>query len=208
MKKLFILLLLPLAMAAQSANERPDPKAWAAQSRATAEKSLGTLRALASANPTALGLKSADETADAQLDAPRIVYAIRLDSLRAYTATTNVESLLVPQKIIYPVKLQGQVRSSVELEKRGADWKAVTFGNGALASRLTDAAPPGDPDWFVVTIPALNAVFRGTHNAGQLQLTAVFDDPVLGLRAGQTMPAPEVLTALAIVAQNHNGEPR
>lgn len=208
MKKIFLFLLFPLAMSAQSASERPDAKAWAAQSLATAEKSLGTLRALASANPAALGLKSADEAGDAQLDTPRVVYAIRLDSLRAYTSTTTIESLLVPQKILYPVKLQGQVRTSVELEKRGPEWKAVTFGNGALASRLVENVPAGDPDWFVVTIPALNAVFRAASSGGAMQLTPVFDDNVLGLRAGQTTPAVEVLTALAIAAQNHNGEPR
>jgi hypothetical protein len=208
MKKLFLLFLLPIAMSAQSANERAEAKAWAAQSRPSAEKSLGTLRALASANPSALGLKSSDEASDAHLETPRVVYAIRLDSLRAYTSTTNIENLLVPQKILYPVKLQGQVRSSVELEKRGAEWKAVTFGNGSLASRLIDAAPAGDPDWFVVTIPALNVVFRGSNSGSQVQLTPVFDDNVLGLRAGQTRPATEVLAALAIAAQNHNGEPR
>ena len=164
MRKLFLLLLLPLAMSAQSASERPDARAWASQSRASAEKSLGTLRALASANPAAVGLKSADELRDAQLDTPRVVYAIRLDRLRAYTATTDIDSLLVPQKILYPVKLQGQVRTSVELEPRGAEWKAVTFGNGAFASRLTETAPSGDPGWFVVTVPALNVVF---HASGQ-----------------------------------------
>jgi hypothetical protein len=210
MKNLFRLLLLvcPFALFAQSADDRPDPKAWPAQSRAAAEKSLGTLRALAAANPIALGLKSADEATNATLAEPRIVSFIRLDSLRAYTSGASIEVLLVPQKILYPVKLQGQVRTSVELEKRGAEWKAVTFGNSAFATRLLETAPAGDPDWSVVTIPALNVVFRATGSGSTLQLTPVFDDTALGLRAGQTLPATDVLTALAIAAQNHNGEPR
>jgi hypothetical protein len=208
MKTFFILLLLPLSMTAQSAHERPDARAWAADSRATAEKSLSTFRALAAANPAALGLKSSDEAGLPELDNPRVVYAIRLDNLRTYTPATDIATLLIPQKILYPVKLQGQVRSAVELEKRGSDWKAVTFGNGAFASRLTETAPAGDNDWFVVTIPALNVVFRASGNGAALQLTPVFDDNVLGLSAGRTTSAAEVLTALAVAAQNHNGDPR
>ncbi len=212
MKNLFhllCLLLLPLGMSAQSASdERPDAKTWAAQSRPAAEKSLETLRALAAASPAALGLKSTDEASSAQLAEPRIVSFIRLDSLRAYTPGANIEVLLVPQKILYPVKLQGQVRTSVELEKRGTEWKAVTFGNSAFATRLVETSPAGDSDWSVVTVPALNAVFRATGSGSSLQFTPVFDDTVLGLRAGQSLPAADVLAALAMAAKNHNGDPR
>src|SRR5262245_31985565 len=78
---------------------------------------------------TAEGLQrlARGDTADmreAQADAPVAVYMVRLDQLRAYDGQTDPASLLVDlQTAFYPVRLRGEVRSSVELHKEAGIWE-------------------------------------------------------------------------------------
>jgi hypothetical protein len=186
------------------------------ETEAIASRSLDTLRQLVnSGNFKNMGFESAEEAAGATLGEPIAVSMVTLEDLRAYQSGADPEKLLKPSdKVIYPVSLKDQVRSSITVQKTNEGWKTTELGRPNLAKLLTSALQrssaanqvPANAH-FAVQIPALNAYFTAYRANGKLMLTSVIDDAGLNLAAGKTLPAEEVFGALAPIAQKYNGLP-
>lgn len=193
---------------------RDTTLAAARESRAAASAGLDTLRALAREHSATLGF-GAGEAAGAVLGEPLVEFYVRLDSLRAFTSTTNPASLLSGgDKVMYPVVAGGKTRSSIEVDHARGGWRPVAYGSQGLArniveqrERVAAADKKALADYFLVRVPSLGLVFLGVNSGGSLNLTPLLDDPAGRWKAGATMPAATAFGALVADARASKGLP-
>jgi hypothetical protein len=185
-------------------------KAQSAEAAAT--QGLAILRVMASENARDLGFTSSAEASRATLGTPLSVYNVELAALREFKPGGDAAALLksVPAKL-FPVMLEGSVRSAVRVESSGAGWDATRVGNAGLATAITRARSafpkPDDPDTALVQVLALNLVFVGQKGDGGWLLAPVIDDPSVKLKVGTAERAADVLARLAPLAARHTGDP-
>jgi hypothetical protein len=154
-------------------------------------------------NHRSFGFESADEARGGKLGEAIPVFMIRLDDLKQYRGEEPGRLLTDIQRVVYPVQVGGEVRSSVELHQVNGRWATARIG-GAQKIRAMDknlraamrASNMRSSDFFEVRIPALNRVFLAHHDAEGLMLTPLIDDASLELQAGRPELASKVLTRL------------
>lgn len=172
-----------------------------------AEEALKTLEKLVTAeNYAAMGFASLGEVAQAQLGAPMTVYRVQLDHLRDYLPDqTDPEELLVDiNRLLYPVTVGEEVRSSLAIEGRREAWRGTDYGGPGLIKAISQYRQ-GDDD-FVVHVGFLGLYFVGQRNEDGLWLTPLLDDPDLGFVAGEPLAAAEVFRGLLSLAQQYKEE--
>jgi len=191
-------------------------KTSAADSQPAAASGLAEFKLLVnSTNFSSYGFQSAAEIATATLGQPVVAFLVRLDRLRNYQPSVDATSLLSGgDKVLYPVLVRDQVRSSITVDKGSGSWKAVSFGGAQLIQRLVRArdkvSPPGTPTMDVEVL-ALSAFFLGELSVARgntLFLTPLADQPQLNLKAGATDQAARIFTQLVPMARAYNGLPR
>jgi len=184
--------------------------------QSAAARALETYRKLVTRdNFKELGFESADELSAATLGEPRQVFAVKLDQLREYRAGADASSLLSnANRVIYPVNVREQVRSSISVEQRDNRWRATDFGNAGLAKQISQAAKTvaastqkAEEAPIVVHVLPFNLYFLGHRSENRLLLTPLGDYSTFNLRSGATAPADEVFAALASFARTYNGLP-
>lgn len=202
----------------QQPPEEPGAAASVASenSRSRATESLKTLpRIVTRENYRALGFQTPDEPKSASLGEPIAVFTVGLDDLRSFVSGKDPKTLLRgPQRVVYPVVVQQQVRSAVTLQELQGAWKVTGFGNATLGrllakfrSERASAAGASATSYFAVHIPALNLYFLGHEASGQLNLTPLLDDPSLELKAGQPVPGDKLFERLVPRAKALNDMP-
>jgi hypothetical protein len=177
---------------------------------AAATASLATLAELAAKGPPGRrGFNSIGEVQFATLATSLPVFMVRLDSLRAYQSGQDTRALLFDkQEVMYPITVNGEVRSSVVTRKRADGlWEAAAFGRGNVAKavhigRQGVSANRGIAESSVslIEIPTLSARLLGHDERGVLMLTPVYDVPGTAFHAGETHSASEVFAALQPLA--------
>lgn len=204
------LLASPVLAAAPSTDELRNLQS---QTQTAAMSALQTLRQLVDTeNARELGFETPVQLQEASIGQPMLDFLIRLDELRSYHRGQDPAKLLHrTEQVVYPITFQGQTRSSITLLRKANQWRTVSFGGSQLAkarSQVREAVvvqvPGGAAETFQVRIPALNAVFVGHRVNGPLMLTPVITMPDLGLQAGRTMQAREVLELVQPIAQQIN----
>jgi hypothetical protein len=161
-----------------------------------------------------LGFESVAEIRSATLGAQLAEYMIRLDELRNFQTGLAPESLLhATGRVTWFVLVNGQTRSSVTLSRRNGGWGAVGYGAPHHA-RMVDSVrtllasrPGGGGQYTEVVVPALNTIFLGSSQAGQLFLTPVLTDQRFKFQSGSTLPAAQALLQMVPAAKAHNGQP-
>ncbi|MBE7446943.1 MAG: hypothetical protein HS132_17665 [Planctomycetia bacterium] len=205
---LFTVLVMIAQANAQSDNTEPQK---------VASESIVTLRKLVNEqNYKAMGFESPDEVSTVALGEPIRVFLVRLDQLREYQPGSDPNKLLIDgDKIIYPFTVKEQVRSSVVVEKINEAWNATNFGGPHLIKILanirkntSDSTGLPISSYFAVQVAALNLYFVGHRTDNELMLTPLLDDPGFEFKAGRTMPAKDVFSAILPSAREHNGLPR
>jgi len=200
--------------AAQSGGEQKPPMHPDAQT--AANRGLDSLRKLLTAeNAKDMGFESPEEAAAAALGDPVRVQMVRLDALRQYEASVDPGRLLAEaNRVIYPVAVKDQVKSSIIVEGSGSQWKASSFGGPHFVRQMaryrTDVATrfkPAPDSVSVVHVAALNLYFLGYRLDGRLMLTPLENHPTYRLEAGASLPAEQVFAALAPIARDYNGLP-
>lgn len=200
--------------AAQGGRDQKAPVHPDAQTAAA--RSLDTLRKLITPdNARDMGFDNPADAASATLGSAARVQMVRLDALRQYQAGTDPSSLLTEEnRIIYPVMVRDQVKSSIIVEGSGNEWKASSFGGPHLVQQMaryrTEATTrlnaPAD-SVTVVHVAALNLYFLGYRADGRLMLIPLENHADYKLEAGSSLPADQVFAALAPIARNYNGLP-
>lgn len=206
------ILALVSGQAMAEAPTREELRAMTEQTQGVAQASLGTFaRLLTPENAPRMGLRAPNEATQARLGAPLVDHIIGLTDLQAYDGTRDPAALLRrSDQVVYPVLVDGTPRASTIVARQGNEWRAVSFGSpvatgaseAARRAIARDAAPGAAPaETFQVRVPALNLVFVGRNDGGTLLLTPTVDVPDLGLMAGRTEPAREVLQRLVPLAR-------
>lgn len=186
--------------------ERPVPM----EAHQEAQRSLPELRKLVTEETYGrLGLESPAEINAASLGSAIRVFMVRLDHLQQFTPERSVAELLVDTKqVIYPVTVQGQVRSGVTMRNVEGKWQVASFGRPAftralseIRQRQSETTKSPSESFFEVRIPALNLSFIGQQARGRLLLTSVTTDARFKLEAGQTMDAQQIFSVIAPYAR-------
>ena len=134
-------LLLPggllLVMAACRGGETPKPPSPQPQQAAT--DALGVLQKLVNdQNYRAMGFDAVDEVKQAQLGQPLAIFNIGLDQLKGYQTGANANGVLSKNsETIYPVMVNGQVKSSVTVVQKEGGYQPSSFGNAEIIKGLS-----------------------------------------------------------------------
>jgi hypothetical protein len=197
-----------------AAANRASTATLTASHAAAAAASFDTLANLVSqAQPGAKGFRSVDEVQSAALATAMPMFMVGLDGLRAFQAGQDPHALLIDEEsVMYPITVGGEVRSSVVVKKRtGGTWEASSFGHANLAKsahvgrrRVTAARGVAEADLKLIRIPTMSATLLGHEEGGKLMLTPLANIAGTSLKAGETHPADEVMTALQPIAISLN----
>lgn len=192
---------------AGNAPDEPIESLFAEDPDEAAQKSLEAFKAVVSEEDfAALGFQSLEEVADAQLGEPLQVSMVPLDRLKEFTQETDPNELLQDgNRVIYPVTVGEEVRSSLEIGPIGGGWQGTTFGSPELIRPLAEQR--GGTGDFVVWVPALNMYFMAVRDGEQLILTPAFDYPEANLVTGRTQSASDVFAAIQPLAASHEELP-
>ena len=200
--------LLLFMMGCQKSNEPPKPPSSQPQEAATT--AIGVLQKMVTEkNFRALGFDSADQVKQAQLGEPLAIYDVGLDQLKTYKTGTDPNTLLVQSsRTLYPVTVDGQVKSSVTISHKESGYQASSFGNAEIIKSLSRyrQAQTASGD-FVVRIPAFNMYYLARRVEKRLVLVPIIDDPRLKLKPGEAVSAETVLDQLVPLANAYNGLP-
>lgn len=162
-----------------------------------------------------MGFRSADEVKMAQLANPLPVRMVELEDLRHFNEGIDPNALLHDiRKVMVTVQVNGETRSSVDIEQNQSGWKGTGFGAPHLSKSIAEATRISmsqtqlpSQAYFIVHVAALNNYFVGHHRDNRLMLTSVTDNQMADVRAGQTLPAKDVFTRLVPLAKQYNGLP-
>jgi hypothetical protein len=211
-------LLGTLSAHAQQSSQDPAgmTAAAASESREVATRALATFRKLVTEqNFRTFGFSSQDELRGVTLGDPVLSMYVRLDRLREYKENEDPNALFsgVGEKLVYPVLVSGDPRSTITLEKGAAGWKATVFGGpmfGKLffSARGQRSSESEGVSFFAVTVPALSLYFLGAKKGTEVMLEPLIDDVAAELKAGIALPANRVFAKLVPVARAYNGLPR
>ncbi len=199
---------LLLLMMACRGGETPKPPSSQPQQAAT--NALGVLQKLVNEqNYRAMGFDTVDEVKQAQLGQPFATFNIGLEQLKGYQTGANANSVLTQNsETIYPVTVNGQVKSSVTVVQKAGGYEPSSFGNAEIVKGLSRyRTGENAANDFVVRVPALNMYFLAKRVENQLFLTPIVDDPRLNLKVGEEVPAEIVLQQLVPIAKAYNGLP-
>jgi hypothetical protein len=205
MRALFLTLCALLLMGCRQ--ERPAPRQPAQQPQEAASNAIGILQKLVNEqNYKSLGFQSLDEVKQAQPGKPMEVYNMGLDRLKSYQAGADPNSLLSPSaETIYPVMVDGNVRSGITIVHKEQGYEPSSFGNADIIQRLSRYRA-SDAE-FAVRIPAFNMYFIGRRVDTRLVLVPIVSDPRLKVQEGETVPIEVVIDQLRPYVNAYNGLP-
>jgi hypothetical protein len=203
--KFGIVVLLGLMTFSSEAQKTPDSRELRQEARTTAQTALPTLAMLAARAPAAIGM-SEREAAAARLDVALDVFFVPLDRLKDFEPAEDPRGLLLDVETVYfPVTGDGESRSSITVQRRGAVWVATDFGQPELTKRINMMRRGGDT--LLIRVPALNLYLVGHDTPNGLRLTPLADIRGTAFRGGQSVGAAELFTALVPLARRHTGDP-
>ncbi len=210
------ILVAVLALAVSSESRAQDQDASAKAAVAAAQAGLAAFAELVtSANYRQMGFERPEDVRKATLGVPVGDFFVRLDELQRYQPGANPSALLRSGlEFVFPVLVQGAVRSSLTVSRVKSDWRATSFGapslmrllEGVRAAKSKETAQPPS-SFFVVRVPALKLQFLGHNEGGALMLTPIVDDARFGFKAGASIPAEKALEQLLPAAKRHDGSP-
>jgi hypothetical protein len=216
---MWIALAASLALAAPPPEETPTTREQLAEhvrtmvkeSRAPAEKGLKQLRDLATKeNFKSLGFDSLDEVPSAELGESLPVLLVRLDELRDYKEKGDAYKLLHPiPKVVYGVKVKGEPRCGLEVQKRDGEWEVSALGIAGPARQYVQALKKqAEKDqarvFFIVKVPALNLTYLGYQTDQGVKLVEVRQQAEEKAKI-EARPAADVLAELVKLAKEHDG---
>ena len=114
--------------------------------------------------------------------------------------------------MIYPIKVNGDIRSSVTVAKSGEDWQVTSFGRpkwtkavAKIIAQKTVTGNIGYSDNFILHIASLYILLLGRYEQENLILTQVHDHDELALSAGDSGPAAELLIKIQQGIKGYSG---
>ena len=189
---------------ADSSSLVPEPPPEASQAAAQGKKSFARL-AKSDKLAQELGFLSAAEAADGNtsLGTPFSIVRLRVDLLQNFPPDADPTKIVVfGGEFIYPVTVEGQVRSSLTVTRIRSDsdpsWRPTEWGAPGLirlldkARKTTGVSAPS----FALAIPELSRHFLGNIVGFKFWIIPLYSEPKLGLEEGVPIPAKVVFGKL------------
>lgn len=148
-----------------------------------------------------------------KLGVPFAVFRVGLKRVRAYQSGSDARTLLldesnwlavgttpsvyfVPVRFLFPINIDGSVRSSTlaSVPLSQSNWVLEKIGSPTLIRQLTKHG--SGPAHFVVWIPALNRYYLGIIHAGIFKIKVIFPNDPIGLKEGDERSAEEIFQRL------------
>ncbi len=154
-----------------------------------------------------LGFKSAAEAADMKTELGKPFPIVRIDfgKLLAFRPDKAPTTLLVPtNEFIYPVTVDGKIRSSLTVtkvrpdHKTGKAWRTTVYGRAGVIQLLDETVKIGafSPMRFLATIPELNRYFLGDIKDGKFIITPIGPAPHFKEKEGTPLMQGKISTPL------------
>lgn len=186
----------------------PDPRA-----QDPAEEALKLFEALANEHTyKKMGFESLEEVSSAALGEPISVFTIHHNTISAYQNTTDPNILLIDRhEILYPVMVNGQIRSSIGIMHDGKIWEYSEIGRPNFTGALFDIRQlhmrennKQHTDYFLVNFPSLYVTLIGhVLEDKTYQMAIVHGHEHIDLQELQFIPANKSFAALAAYAKVH-----
>lgn len=169
-----------------------------------AEKALELLQGVVDEqNYRNAGFASVDEARRAVLGKPLEIYVMRTDALRQWNGQGDANAVVLGEKsveAVYPVIVDGQIRSTVSIFKDDEGYRPATFGDAEIARTLARYRK-SDAD-FIVQVPLLGSYFIGQRSGNEVSVTLAYQAARLrGYQQGQQASPQELLPLLAGIAR-------
>ena len=150
-----------------------------------------------------LGFRTEDEWRASTLGSPIKVFMSGLDELEKFGSGDDPQKLLADtQEVIFPIYSGGAFQSSITLVQRDGKWELASFG-GAEAklsessrSKHINANRGANQDYIAIHIPAMQQLFVGYGDQGNLFLIPCHDHDVMNFKMDVPMPAETALLAM------------
>lgn len=218
MRQLLLLIIISgvFAMSCAAQNIAKQSLPQLEKAAATAKASLRELEVIAQqVDPRSLGFEQKEQIKAATLGTPVVDYMIRLDELKEYRLGRPAAELLkATGRLLYPLVVNGSPRSSVVLTSKGEGWAVESFGAtgqtkmfAKIRKQVAAETKGATSELFQVRVPALQLMFVGSEQNGQLFFTPLYNMPMYGLKEGQSYRAEDVVEKLLPAARQHNGDP-
>lgn len=165
-------------------------------------------------NAKDFGFQSLEEAQRAIVSKPMNLFVISMDALREYDSGITPKKLMAgPERMYFFVTIDENVRTKIEIMKRGDQWIAGEFGGTVevwlideiyrqLPALLEEYGIPSDiqPDLFQIPYLHLTLFFVETED-GELFVSASFLPQRFEMENGITYDAPKLLEQLAEIAR-------
>lgn len=185
---------------------RVDPEALAA-----AQQALETLIELTDEdNYAEMGFGSLPQFDHLALGTPIPVHYISLDDLREHDVSLDPHQIIVNgDEELFPVEVDGQVRTSVVVKLEGGQWSPTSYGDASYVQAIDEVRREhaldtgrGHHEYFMIVIPGMHHTFIAHYDdEDSLHLTTIFDHEHLTIGAGETDAAAAIVEALTEAAQ-------
>lgn len=175
-----------------------------------AESGMDVMSALIDAdNAESMGFQDLEELENAALGTPLFLHHIPLDALAAHDLTRSPQRLLVDGDMaLFPVMVDGDVRSLLSMRRDGGAWRPSSIGRPAHALALVEARQRHaqthnieHEEAFIVDIPSMNLTFIAHANESGLMMSGVFDHDQLGVDANSSENGRALIERLHQAAQ-------
>lgn len=181
----------------------PDFSEAASTPEMAADEGLAQLPELVTSDTAkGLGITSKSEASEAVIDKefPLKAYTVELSALRKFKRGDDAEKLMKYRYIIiYPIKVDGTVRSSMTVSRlQDGTWDVTAWGAPGFIKELTDLEWSEQYTYLVVWIPELNLYFLGERQQdGKLMLASIKSRPELKLEKHVWKWAPDMYLQLS-----------
>lgn len=191
---------------AHSSSLVPEPPPEASQAAAQGKKSFARL-AKNDKLAQELGFLSVAEAADSNtaLGPPFAIVRLQIDLLRNFQLNTDPTTVVVfGREFIYPITVEGQVRSSLTVTEIRSDsqsdptWRPTVWGSSHLIRFLDKARKNSGvcSSCFTLAIPELSRYYLGNMVADKFLIIPLHSEPTLNLQEGVPIAAEVVFYKL------------
>lgn len=148
-----------------------------------------------------LGFASAKEAASAQLGSPLRIWQVPVGRLKDFQSNTDPNRILEDShSVIFPLLVNGEVRSSLTVSEDKRGWRVAAKGSPKTIRKI-QRQKPSESNFLVMVIP-LRSQFIGDRKAGEIMLTPIEEAPHMSdLKVGRERPAQQVFADLAPFAK-------
>jgi len=157
------------------------------------------------------GIASPADFARATLGVPLKVYHVDTRPLAAFNAGDNPAPLLIEEPaVFYPVMLDGNMTSSIRVQKVNGGWAPALVGDASLAATVGRAQAgfaPDTSDTALVAVLPLNVLFVAKIINSTWEFIPVGNEPRAGIKAGGRLSAGDAFARLAPLAKRLIGAP-